>query len=68
MSFTKPTWCCEPGTDGECTVIIALGDDVARVSTVGRPSFQTVADAVYTIVECYRDYFYGVDDGSPDGL
>lgn len=57
MSFTKPHWHCEPDGD-ECTVVIALGDDVARVSTKGRPSFQTVEDSVYTIVECYRDYFY----------
>jgi hypothetical protein len=44
-------------------VVIALGDDVARVSTKGRPSFQTVEDSVYTIVECYRDYFYAVPEG-----
>lgn len=58
MSFIKPHWHCEPEADGEVTVVIALGADVARVSTKGRPSFQTVSDSVYTIVECYRDYFY----------
>ncbi len=62
MSFTKPHWSCEPDADGECTVVVALGDDVARVSTKGRPSFQTVEDSVYTIVECYRDYFYAVPE------
>lgn len=63
MSFTKPNWSCEPQPDGEVTVVIALGDDVARVSTKGRPSFQTVEDSVYTIVECYRDYFYAIPEG-----
>lgn len=58
MSCTKLLWHCEPQSDGEVVVVIALGVDVARVPTHGRPSFQTVADAVYTIVECYRDYFY----------
>lgn len=63
MSCIKPTWHCEPGSDGEVTVVIALGDDVARVSTQGRPSFQTVDDSVYTICECYRDYFYATPEG-----
>lgn len=58
MSCIKPQWHCEPQPDGEAVVVIALGEDVSRVSTKSRPSFQTVADSVYTIVECYRDYFY----------
>lgn len=59
MSCIKPIWHCEPEADGEVTVVIGLGDDTARVGTKGRPSFQTVEDSIYTIVECYRDYFYG---------
>lgn len=58
MYANRPAWHCEPQPDGEVIVVIALGEDVARVSTLGRPSFQTVADSVYTIVECYSDYFY----------
>lgn len=60
----KPHWYCEPQPDGEVTVVIALGEDVARVSTKGRPPFQTIADSVYTIVECYRDYLYAVPEGA----
>lgn len=63
MSCTKPTWHCEPLPDGEVTVVIALGDDVARVDTKVRPSFQTVEDSVYTIVECYSNYFYAIPEG-----
>jgi hypothetical protein len=66
MLFTKPHWGCVPEADGECTVIIALGNDIARVSTKGRPSFQTVEDSVYTIVECYRDYFYASTEEAPE--
>jgi hypothetical protein len=65
MLFTKPHWACVPEPDGECTVIIALGNDIARVSTKGRPSFQTIEDSVYTIVECYRDYFYAPTEEGP---
>lgn len=65
MPFIKPTWSCEPEPDGECTVVIALGADIAKVSTKGRPTFQTVEDSVYTIVECYRDYFYAAPEGEP---
>lgn len=62
MMTDKPTWHCEPQPDGEVIVVIQLGEDVARVSTKGRPSFQTVDDSVYTIVECYRDYFYAIPE------
>jgi hypothetical protein len=54
-------WSCEPEPDGECTVVITCAEDTARVSTKGRPSFQTVADSVYTIIECYSDYFYSLE-------